>query len=97
LVEVRIASHKAFRALLFDGVSPSTALSRATACSMIEGIRCQLFIDSLLEAVVHKCLQKDRQNRYQTVAELAIAPREFGSERAKWLVVDVCAVSKSTT
>jgi serine/threonine-protein kinase len=35
-----------------------------------------------LEQVVARCLEKDRAARFQTVGELAIALREFGSEHA---------------
>jgi serine/threonine-protein kinase len=35
-----------------------------------------------LEQVVARCLEKDRTARFQTVGELAIALREFGSEQA---------------
>ncbi|HXX67518.1 MAG TPA: serine/threonine-protein kinase [Polyangiaceae bacterium] len=36
-----------------------------------------------LEAILFKCLQKDRQNRYQNVAELAVALLPFAPARAK--------------
>jgi serine/threonine-protein kinase len=36
-----------------------------------------------LEQVIAKCLEKDRDRRYQTVGELAVALREFGSVRAR--------------
>jgi serine/threonine-protein kinase len=35
-----------------------------------------------LDAVVARCLEKDRTQRYQTVAELAVALEPFGSRRA---------------
>jgi serine/threonine protein kinase len=39
-----------------------------------------------LELALAKCLQKDRAQRYQSVSELAIALREFGSRHAPALV-----------
>ncbi len=39
-----------------------------------------------LEAVVARCLEKDRNNRYQTVAELAVALAEFAPPQSRHLV-----------
>ena len=36
-----------------------------------------------LQPVIERCLEKDRANRFQTVGELAIALREFGSKNAR--------------
>jgi serine/threonine-protein kinase len=36
-----------------------------------------------LEAIVRKCLEKDRRDRYLNVAELALALLPFGPKRAK--------------
>jgi serine/threonine-protein kinase len=45
-----------------------------------------------LEAVVLRCLEKDRQNRYANVAELAVALAEFAPRQAKSSVERVAKV-----
>jgi eukaryotic-like serine/threonine-protein kinase len=40
-------------------------------------------IDPALEAVVMRCLEKDQQQRFRTVADLAVALAEFGPEHAR--------------
>jgi serine/threonine-protein kinase len=40
-----------------------------------------------LQAVIHKCLEKDRVNRYQSIAELAQALEPFASNRAEAAVI----------
>ena len=39
-----------------------------------------------LDAVVFRCLEKDRQRRYRNIAELAVALVEFAPKRARALV-----------
>ena len=46
-----------------------------------------------LQAVIHKCLEKDRVNRYQSCAELAQALEPFASNRAEAAVIVQRAVS----
>jgi serine/threonine protein kinase len=45
-----------------------------------------------LEAVILKCLQTEREKRYQTVAELALRLVEFGSKQCKQLVDRICSM-----
>jgi eukaryotic-like serine/threonine-protein kinase len=47
-----------------------------------------------LQAIIRKCLEKDRAKRYATVAELAVSLREFGSERSGALVDRICSIPK---
>jgi eukaryotic-like serine/threonine-protein kinase len=48
-----------------------------------------------LDAVIAKCLQKDRKNRYSNVAELAVALLPFAPKRARVLVDRVSRVIES--
>ncbi len=50
-----------------------------------------------IELVIGKCLKTDSTMRYQNVAELAVALREFGSGRAKPLVDRICRLSPRLT
>jgi eukaryotic-like serine/threonine-protein kinase len=45
-----------------------------------------------LEAVIFKCLEKQRDNRYPTVADLAVGLLPFGSVRAKALVERISGI-----
>jgi serine/threonine-protein kinase len=47
-----------------------------------------------LEAVILKCLERERANRFPNVAELAGALLEFGSDRSKPLVDQICSMTK---
>jgi serine/threonine-protein kinase len=47
-----------------------------------------------LEAVIRKCLEKDRGKRYETVGELAVALLPFGSKRAKASVERIAGVMR---
>src|SRR5262245_34511046 len=46
----------------------------------------------LLEAVILKCLEKDRENRFRTLGELAIAMLELAPPRARVSIDRVCGV-----
>jgi serine/threonine protein kinase len=48
-----------------------------------------------LEAVVSRCLQKDRRQRYGNVAELAVALLEFGPKRARVSVERITGILQS--
>jgi eukaryotic-like serine/threonine-protein kinase len=48
-----------------------------------------------LEAIIFKCLEKDRQRRYRNVAELAVALLEFGPKRAKASVERITGIVQS--
>src|SRR5687768_3839618 len=48
-----------------------------------------------LDAVIAKCLQKDRKKRYSNVAELAMALAPFAPKRAKVLVDRISRVIES--
>jgi eukaryotic-like serine/threonine-protein kinase len=48
-----------------------------------------------LDAVIRKCLQKDRTRRYSNVAELAVSLFPFGPKRAKALVERVSGIVQS--
>ncbi len=49
-----------------------------------------------LEAVILKCLERDRRNRYTNVAELAVALLEFGPKRAKASVERITGILQVT-
>jgi eukaryotic-like serine/threonine-protein kinase len=49
-------------------------------------------VPSGLEAIVFKCLEKDRRQRYRNVAELAVALLEFGPKRAKGSVERITGI-----
>ncbi len=49
-------------------------------------------VPSELEAIVLKCLEKDRRQRYRNVAELAVALLEFGPKRAKGSVERITGI-----
>jgi eukaryotic-like serine/threonine-protein kinase len=48
-----------------------------------------------LEAIIFKCLEKDRRQRYRNVAELALALLEFGPKRAKASVERITGILQS--
>jgi serine/threonine-protein kinase len=48
-----------------------------------------------LEAIVSRCLQKDRRQRYRNVAELAVALLEFGPKRARVSVERITGILQS--
>jgi serine/threonine-protein kinase len=50
-----------------------------------------------LEAVILKCLQTERETRYQSVAELALTLTEFGSEQCKRLVDRICSMPQRSS
>lgn len=50
-------------------------------------------VDSDLASVVYRCLQKDREQRFQSVGELASALRPFAPERSLW---DIERISRSS-
>jgi len=45
-----------------------------------------------LERAIARCLEKDRKNRFQTVGELAVALKEFGSSNARQSVERVIGI-----
>jgi serine/threonine-protein kinase len=47
-----------------------------------------------LEAVLRRCLEKDRGKRYETVGELALALMQFGSKRARGSVERISGVMR---
>jgi eukaryotic-like serine/threonine-protein kinase len=49
-------------------------------------------LSALLEAVVLKCLEKDRDNRFRTLGELALALLELAPPRARISIDRVCGV-----
>jgi serine/threonine-protein kinase len=49
-------------------------------------------VSALLEAVVLKCLEKDRENRFRTLAEFALALLELAPPRARLSIDRVCGV-----
>ncbi len=49
-----------------------------------------------LEAIVAKCLEKDRRNRYRNVAELALALLPFAPKRAKASVERISGIIQSS-
>jgi len=52
-------------------------------------------VPSGLEAILFKCLEKDRRRRYRNVAELALALLEFGPKRAKASVERIAGIVQS--
>jgi len=54
------------------------------ATTSFAGVRtCRPDVPPELDAVILKCLQKDKKRRYTNVAELALALSDFGSKRAR--------------
>jgi serine/threonine-protein kinase len=49
-------------------------------------------LSGLLEAVVLKCLEKDRENRFRTLGEFALALLELAPQRARVSIDRVCGV-----
>jgi eukaryotic-like serine/threonine-protein kinase len=49
-------------------------------------------VPSALEAILFKCLEKDRRRRYRNVAELAVALLEFAPKRAKASVERIAGI-----
>jgi serine/threonine-protein kinase len=49
-------------------------------------------LSGLLEAVVLKCLEKDRDNRFRTLGEFALALLEIAPQRARLSIDRVCGV-----
>jgi serine/threonine protein kinase len=49
-------------------------------------------LSALLEAVVMKCLEKDRENRFRTLGELAMAMFELAPPRSRLSIDRVCGV-----
>jgi serine/threonine protein kinase len=52
-------------------------------------------LPSTLDAVIRRCLEKDRQNRYANIAELAMALAEFAPRQAKSSVARVAKVIRA--
>jgi serine/threonine-protein kinase len=48
-----------------------------------------------LEAVIQKCLRKDRNRRYASVADLAVALAQFGTERVHFSVDRISRLARS--
>jgi len=81
----------------FEGRTLPQLYSAMTACQPLRLRERFPPLSAGLEAVILKCLQRERANRFPNVAELAVALLEFGSERSKPLVDRICSITKQDT